>query len=156
MRNHIKRLRIEKGLTQGELGQMVGMPSHFISRWELGTSDPSPALQQDIAIALGMTITRVFPDYVPYVPPEDVDRRRISTLESLRRAANVKVGDRMIIRISGGEKLPEDRYSVPIYTQGTVAQINPRWFRVVTDKGYSTCVLYQAFLSENDVRRLQE
>ena len=38
----IKELRKEKGLSQEELGYMIGTEGNLVSRWERGASSPSP------------------------------------------------------------------------------------------------------------------
>lgn len=52
MRNRIKQTRTARGLTQKQLGALVGVSYSRISVWEQGRERPSPALQQDLAIAL--------------------------------------------------------------------------------------------------------
>lgn len=42
--NLIKTLRREKGLSQEELGDLVGTEGNLVSRWERGASVPSPSL----------------------------------------------------------------------------------------------------------------
>ena len=39
--NLIKELRTEKGLTQAELGALIGTEGNLVSRWERGYSTPS-------------------------------------------------------------------------------------------------------------------
>ena len=51
----IRALRQEKGWTQRELAQRVGIKPSRISKYELGTDQPSLALVKAIADALGTT-----------------------------------------------------------------------------------------------------
>lgn len=40
MQNRLKELRIEKGLTQEELGNQLGLANNTISRYETGSNEP--------------------------------------------------------------------------------------------------------------------
>ncbi|WP_394879157.1 helix-turn-helix transcriptional regulator [Levilactobacillus brevis] len=46
MRNNLKNLRENQGLTQTALAQMLNVSQRTISKWELGNSTPSPAQMQ--------------------------------------------------------------------------------------------------------------
>lgn len=46
--------RLDKGLTQQELGDRMGKSDVTISRWETGKRKPSDKLKADIAYALGI------------------------------------------------------------------------------------------------------
>ena len=52
----IKDARGKKGLTQTELGELVGVSNKAVSRWETGESFPDVALLDDIANVLGLQI----------------------------------------------------------------------------------------------------
>lgn len=41
MKNRLKELRIEKGLTQEELGNQLGLANNTISRYETGSNEPT-------------------------------------------------------------------------------------------------------------------
>lgn len=41
MKNRLKQLRTEKGLTQEELGEQVGLANNTISRYETGSNEPT-------------------------------------------------------------------------------------------------------------------
>lgn len=153
MRNKMKHYRLLLGLQQKELAELVGVHPTAINAWESGRRDPSPAWQQDIAYALGVSkINKVFPDYVPERPVQSVQgltkEREISTMGWLRRIAHVEMGEKMLVKLSNvaGEG--------STYCPATVVQIAPSWFRVKMDKsGFSTCIHYQAFVKETEVRR---
>lgn len=55
----IKRYRIKKGLTQEELGDMIGVTTQAVSKWERGGS-PDAELLPMIAGALGITISMLY------------------------------------------------------------------------------------------------
>ena len=154
MRNNIKRYRLEQGLLQRELAEILRVHKSILGMWEMGTRDPSPAQQIDIAVALECPVKTIFPDFVAAEPVrmnKGADRREISTMGGLRQTARISKGEKMLVRLAN--VAGEGSTFVP----GTVVQITPSWFRVKLDKsGYSTCVHYQAFLTENDVRRLKK
>lgn len=52
----IARIRMERGLTQAQLADMVGCYTKDISRWETGKHKPSIAAMLKIARALGCQI----------------------------------------------------------------------------------------------------
>jgi len=53
----IKTLRLEKGLTQGELGDLCDMEKTGISRIETGRTNPTILTLRKIAAALGLHLT---------------------------------------------------------------------------------------------------
>lgn len=60
MRNHVKQLRDERGLTQKELGERVGVSRQAINAIETGKFDPSIWLAYDLARFFGVTIEELF------------------------------------------------------------------------------------------------
>lgn len=60
MKNRIKVLRAEKGWSQADLAQKVGVSRNSINSVENGRFDPSLPLAFDIADAFGVTIEEVF------------------------------------------------------------------------------------------------
>lgn len=60
MKNRIRQLREEKGLTQEQLGKMVGTSRQAINAIEMEKSEPSIWLAYDISQAFGCSIEEVF------------------------------------------------------------------------------------------------
>jgi len=60
----IARLRIERGLTQAQLAELVGTKQPSIARLERGTSEPSLAFLRKLAAVLGVRLE------VNFVPVE--------------------------------------------------------------------------------------
>ena len=60
MRNHVRRLREEHGLTQKELGEHVGVSRQAINAIETGKFDPSIWLAHDLARFFGISIEALF------------------------------------------------------------------------------------------------
>ena len=60
MRNQMKIARLVRGLTQKQLGELVGCSELDVSRIETGRKNPAPALRARIAHALGKSENEVF------------------------------------------------------------------------------------------------
>ena len=60
MHNHVKHLREERGLTQKELGEYVGVSRQAINAIETGKFDPSIWLAYDLAKFFGVSIEALF------------------------------------------------------------------------------------------------
>ncbi len=60
LRNNIRRLRFERGMTQEELALRVGVSRQTIMSIERGATNPSVLLAYMIAMALGNPVTEVF------------------------------------------------------------------------------------------------
>jgi len=58
--NHMKRLRSERGLTQAQLAELVGVTRKTINTVENGVFTPSAVLALKIARALGQPVEAVF------------------------------------------------------------------------------------------------
>ena len=58
----IKILRIKKGLTQKQLGEMCGMADSAIRRYESERANPKLATLQKIAVALNVPIEELYSD----------------------------------------------------------------------------------------------
>ncbi len=56
MQNNVRRLREERGLTQKELGERVGVSRQAINAIETGKFDPSIWLANDLAQFFGASI----------------------------------------------------------------------------------------------------
>lgn len=56
MHVNIRRLRKELGLTQGQLGELVGADKSVISHWEKGRGSPLSNRIAAVAAALGVSV----------------------------------------------------------------------------------------------------
>ena len=54
--NFICQLRTEKGLSQSQLGDMMGVSNKAVSKWEMGVSKPRPAMLVVLASFFGVTV----------------------------------------------------------------------------------------------------
>lgn len=58
--NYICNLREKKGLSQAELGKILGVSNKAVSKWETGASYPSTEIMLPLAQALGTTIEELY------------------------------------------------------------------------------------------------
>jgi len=58
--NFLYTLRQEKGISQSELGKMLGVTNKAVSKWETGTAKPNTKLLPQIADILGVTVEELF------------------------------------------------------------------------------------------------
>lgn len=54
--NNLKKIRSDRGMTQSELGEKIGVHANHISRYERGDSSPSTETLKAFAQALNVTI----------------------------------------------------------------------------------------------------
>lgn len=55
----IKRLRIANGFTQGQLGELIGISSTAVGKWELGVHLPKGRYVAQLAGALGIDVSEL-------------------------------------------------------------------------------------------------
>ncbi len=60
LKNHLKDIRKEKGISQQELADMVGVSRNTISSLETGQYEPSAKLAYILAIALDKKFEEIF------------------------------------------------------------------------------------------------
>ena len=58
--NFLAELRAEKGLSQSELGEMLGVTNKAVSKWENGTAKPNTKLIPELAKVLGVSVEELF------------------------------------------------------------------------------------------------
>lgn len=71
--NLIKSLRREKGLSQEELGDLVGTEGNLVSRWERGTSTPSLHYMHKLSEVLERPV-----DYLMKGESSDIKERSVT------------------------------------------------------------------------------
>lgn len=54
--NFLYELRSEKGLSQSELGELMGVTGKAVSKWEMGVAKPRPAMLLALASFFGVTV----------------------------------------------------------------------------------------------------
>lgn len=67
--NNIKKYRKEKGLTQGQLAEMIGKSKNVIFNWENGLNKPDADTIETLMWALGVTalLYNVFKTFANYL-----------------------------------------------------------------------------------------
>lgn len=56
---NLKRIRTEKGITQGDIVRALGMPKSFVSNIENGKTNPTLTTIAKIAKAIGVSIEKL-------------------------------------------------------------------------------------------------
>ena len=69
--DNLKRLRVEKGITQGELADKVGVQNTAICNYETGFREPNIETLKKLASALDVTVDELLKD-----EPDDESRVR--------------------------------------------------------------------------------
>lgn len=62
----LKQLRLDAGLSQAELGKLVGVSRNAVSQWEAGTTDPSTRRLPALAMALKVPIDQLIANSPAY------------------------------------------------------------------------------------------
>ena len=57
----LKRARMQKGIMQKELAQKAGMPIRTLQNYESGIRTPDVYAAQRLSVALGISISELFP-----------------------------------------------------------------------------------------------
>lgn len=60
IRQRIKQVRVEKGISQVRLGELTGLDQAYISRLENGTAEGTPSQLYAIAKALGVEVAYLY------------------------------------------------------------------------------------------------
>ena len=83
--NYICKLREKKGLSQAELGKILGVSNKAVSKWETGASYPSTETMLPLAVALGTTIEELYTVISQSKTPPTKPRRFLDALFSYRK-----------------------------------------------------------------------
>lgn len=81
-------LRKQKGLTQNQLAQRIGVTDKAVSRWETGKGFPDISLLPSLADALGTSVTELLAGE-PLTAEEKAERSDSAVLEALRYAGGM-------------------------------------------------------------------
>lgn len=74
----IFRFRKEKGLTQLQLGEMIGVSDKAVSKWERGLGCPDVSLLRDLSAALGVNIEGILDGELPQNETERGNMKRLN------------------------------------------------------------------------------
>ena len=56
----IRQLRLQRGMTQGQLGEALGLSAQAVSKWESQTNMPDIQLLPELSVLLGVSIDELF------------------------------------------------------------------------------------------------
>ncbi|HET6280494.1 MAG TPA: helix-turn-helix transcriptional regulator [Polyangia bacterium] len=113
----LRQLRSSRGLTQIELGSILGISNRVVHYYEVQGGTPSRELIQRFALALGVTTrdlmgnagpTGITPSDVPHTAQEMVLWRKLRTIQRLRpdqRRQVLRAIDRLIAQPSRAEPI---------------------------------------------------
>lgn len=149
----ITRLRKERGLTQEQLGQLVGVSAQAVSKWEKGGA-PDVELLPVLADQLGVTIdtlfgredratadmTTQFQQWLLSMPIE----KRFSALFEMLAVSSPYLGSNLM----GSGIIPSISVQSTCYADGIIpGNSSPAWLRayVTTEEGLALGVLAQDF-----------
>ena len=87
--NFLYELRTEKGLSQAQLGSLLGVTNKAVSKWENGSAKPSTKLLAPMAQILGVTVEELFA--ARRLPKEDQTIRALLVAQRKRYAQRSSV-----------------------------------------------------------------
>ena len=108
----IARLRQEKGLTQAQLAEAIGVANETISRLERGVSIPSLSTIEEISLALNVRLKDLFDfDYTPQgnkkTSPSEREVTRIVALLKNKKIEELRLAHTLLRNLLLGiKKLP--------------------------------------------------
>lgn len=82
----IKRVRMQRGLTQGELGTLMGVRQSQVSRWERDQGEMWPSTRRELAKALGVTQEWLAGSPEEDLQPEAPRQAPMGPLQALRKS----------------------------------------------------------------------
>lgn len=103
---NLRQLRLEKGLTQEQAAQQLGVSPQSVSRWECGSTLPDVMLLPEISRMYGVTVddlyreeTRAYPSYA---------QRLLAVYEASGRSEDFLAAELEFRRMSPGELTADD------------------------------------------------
>lgn len=111
-RRNLKRLRTEKGITQREFAEIVGLERKTIMKYETGIAFPRLDIAEDMASALGGEFLRMLTDGDE--EREELRRKAAlwdKVLEYARESASVgytRIRIDYLLRLEGGNERADD------------------------------------------------
>lgn len=104
----VKKIRMEKGITQLELGKMIGLSEGTMSKIENGIRTPDIPLIEKLAPALGVPYSRLF----FYENETDLTEEEFLIIKHYRNDPNFKAGIDSLVVAFGLKKDSTDTSSV--------------------------------------------
>jgi len=101
----LRQLRREKGMTQVELADLLGVSRESVKAWETDRRVPGPARVRDLASALGVS-TAVLVAPKARLLPADLREKQGLSVSDLARL--LQVDEALILAAEDGETLPDE------------------------------------------------
>ena len=79
----IQQLRKDKGMTQKELAEIIGMSDKTISKWESGNSLPDTSVLVSLCKALDISVNELLS--CEKIPPEDYSKKAEENIMTLMK-----------------------------------------------------------------------
>lgn len=104
--DNLRRLRLEKGFTQEQLAEQLGVSAQSVSRWECGTTLPDVTLLPAIARVYGVTIDDLYREDPCAYP--NLAARLLAVYEASGRSEDFLAAEQEFVRLMAGEHTPDD------------------------------------------------
>ena len=120
---NIARFRKEKGWTQAELGDKLGVSNQAVSKWELGTTMPDIMLLPVLADTFGVYIDELFSreikseihyDHCAEFPWQDDDIIRGIVCKGRKILQKEQIEDRFVFEVKGDVKQVKSECSIEV------------------------------------------
>ena len=95
----IQEIRKEKGLTQKELAEIVGVSDKTISKWENGNSSPDTSMLLSLSEALEVTVNELLS--AERIPPENYSMKAEETIMTLMKENEAGKRTHLISQVIG-------------------------------------------------------
>lgn len=103
---NLRRLRLNKGLTQEQLSQLLGVSVQSVSRWECGNTLPDVMLLPVIARLYGVTVDDLYREDAKAYP--SYAQRLLAVYEASGRTEDFLAAELEFSRMSPQEQTPDD------------------------------------------------
>ena len=103
---NLRRLRLEKGLTQEQLADTLGVSPQSVSRWECGNTLPDVMALPQIARLYGVTVDDLYREEVKAYP--SYAQRLLAVYEASGRTEDFLAAEQEFIQNSTGEQTADD------------------------------------------------
>ena len=105
--DNLRRLRLEKGLTQEQLAEALGVSAQSISRWECGNTLPDVLLLPEIAKIYAVTVDDLYREEVTAYP--SYAQRLLAVYEASGRTEDFLAAEQEFARMQAEEMAPDDK-----------------------------------------------
>lgn len=90
---NIKRIRMEHGLSQAELGKIAGVSDKAVSTWELGIKVPRMGAVEKMANYFGITKSAIVDDVQPEAPTIPIGFEPMPKMRKIPLVGSIACGD---------------------------------------------------------------